>query len=199
MKRSEAAMLQRALTAVDVANAEDPQTIRVRGEERPKELAHAELVSEWIERLVPAASDALRIAARAHHVRRWEIPRNSEPKGRAGYYRWRKKLQAHHASVTREILEAEGFDEETIARVEALVRKRGLGSDPDVQALEDALCLVFLETQLEAFSEQLADEPHTLDVIRKTARKMSDAARAYAGTLPLSPTARALLERALGD
>jgi hypothetical protein len=46
------------------------------------------------------------------------------------------------------ILVAVGYEETTIARVQDLVRKRGLGTDADVQVLEDALCLVFVETQL---------------------------------------------------
>ena len=62
--------LRRALEAIDAANAGDPNRIRVRGVERPKEQAHAELVTGWIERLAPKASEALRLAGRAHHVRR---------------------------------------------------------------------------------------------------------------------------------
>ena len=42
-----------------------------------------------------------------------------------------------------------------IARVQDLVRKRGLGKDPEVQTLEDALCLVFIETQLRDLAARL--------------------------------------------
>ena len=83
--------------------AHPPHRIQVRGEERPKELAHAELMSEWVEKLRPDASEALRIAARAHHVRRWEIPRDSHPAGRRGYLEWRVALHDHHAEVTARI------------------------------------------------------------------------------------------------
>ena len=53
-----------------------------------------------------------------------------------------------------------GWDEATIARVEDLVHKRGLGkvSDADVQALEDALCLVFIETQYDELAAKLDDD-----------------------------------------
>jgi len=57
-----------AIAAIDAANAEDPNTIRVRGVERQKELCHAELVSAWVRRLRPQASEALLLAARAHQV-----------------------------------------------------------------------------------------------------------------------------------
>ena len=105
---AEAERLQAALRAIDAANADDPERIRIDGEERPKELAHAQLVSEWVERLQPEASDALRLAARAHHLRRWEIPRSSYPEGRKGYLRWRAKLQQHHAALVSDILERVG-------------------------------------------------------------------------------------------
>lgn len=187
--------LARALIAIDAANRGDPNTLVVRGESRPKELAHAELVSEWVKRLRPQASEALQLAARAHHVRRWEIPRGEYPMDRAGYHRWRKALHAHHAEVLRGILEREGYDEETIGRATALVRKQGLGRDDEVQALEDALCLVFVETQLAELAGRLAPEK-LVDVTRKTLRKMSPEAIRHAMQLPLDDASRALLERA---
>jgi hypothetical protein len=186
--------LRRALAAIDAANADDPNTLRVRGTLRPKELAHAELASEWVEKLAPGASEALRLAARAHHVRRWAIARSDYPEGRVGYHRWRKALQAVHAETIRAILEREGFDESTVARVEALVQKKGLGRDPEVQVLEDALCLVFVETQLADLAPRL--EPEKLeDVVRKTLRKMSPGAITQAAELPIAEEHRALLLR----
>ena len=193
---SEADRLGRALAAIDAANADDPNRILVRGAERPKELAHAELASEWVAKLCPAASEELRLAARAHHVQRWAIPRGDYPEGRAGYHRWRKALQAHHARTVAEILTREGFAPEQVTRVGDLVQKRGLGRDPEVQVLEDALCLVFLETQFAALAARL-DTDKLLDVTRKTLRKMSDDAIARAHALPLEADAAALLARAL--
>lgn len=187
------ARLARALAAIDAANAEDPQRIHVRGEERPKEQAHAELMSAWVGKLRPDASQALRLAARAHHVRRWEIPRSSYPEGRRGYLEWRVALHEHHSGITAAILEREGYDAETIDRVRSILHKRGLGRDPEVQVFEDALCLVFLETQLADFSERHSEKLE--GVARKTLRKMSDAGISKALELPLGDGARALLSR----
>ena len=187
--------LARALAAIDTANADDPHTLLVRGATRPKELAHAELVTEWVRELVAEPSEALLLAARAHHVRRWEIPRSSEPEGRAGYHRWRVALQDHHAAVAARILGDVGYGADTIARVRQLIRKRGLGSDPEVQALEDALCLVFVETQFSELAARLDEEKLVL-VTRKTLAKMSRAAIERAVALPLADRDRALLERA---
>jgi hypothetical protein len=192
---ADAERLRRALAAIDAANADDPHRIEVRGDVRPKELAHAELVSEWVERLRPDASEALRLAARGHHVRRWEIPRDRYPEGRSGYLRWRKALGAHHAKVVGEILAGEGYAESTVERVQAIVRKWNIDRDDEVQALEDALCLVFLETQFHDMAKRI-DPDKLLDVTRKTLRKMSPRAIEFAAQLPLDPEDRACIKRA---
>lgn len=188
--------LARGLQAIDAANADDPHRLLVGGVERPKEQVHAEMVSAWIERLVPDAGEALRLAARAHHLRRWTIPRSSYPSGRAGYLRWRRALHEQHARETGAILESVGYDEATIERVGDIVRKRGLGRDAEVQALEDALCLVFIETQLTELAQRVEDDK-MIDIIRKTRAKMSDRAVELALALPLGSGARDLVERAL--
>ena len=187
--------LERAFSAIDAANADDPNTIVVRGETRAKEQAHAEMACQWVARLVALPSDALLVAARAHHVRRWVVPRSEHPSGRKGYLIWRKGLQKLHAETVGEILAEQGWADEEIARVRDLVRKKRLGRDPEVQVLEDALCLVFLETQLEGVADQLEDD-HTVDVLRKTLKKMSPEAISIATQLPLDPRGRALLARA---
>ncbi len=185
----------RAHAAIDAVNAEDPHTLFVRGERRPKEQAHAEMATAWIPRLVAEPSDALLVAARAHHIKRWTIPRADHPAGRKGYLVWRKALQKVHADTVGEILAQQAWPEDEIVRVRDLVMKRGLGRDAEAQAFEDALCLVFLETQLEGVAEQL-DEDHTVDVLRKSMKKMSAEAIDLAVGLPLDPHGRALLERA---
>jgi hypothetical protein len=187
----------RAIAAIDAANAGDPKRIVVGGETLPKELAHARLVTEWVRRMDPEAGEALLLAARAHHLRRWTIPRASFPEGRAGYLRWRRTLQEQHANEVAEILETVGYDAAAIARVQDLVRKRGLGSDPDVQVLEDALCLVFIETQFHDIAGRL--EPDKLaDVVQKTVRKMSPRAVTLALELEIDAADRALLAKILG-
>lgn len=192
------ARLERALAAIDAANRDDPHTIEVRGAQRPKELAHAELVSEWIARLAPDASEALQLAGRAHHLRRWAIPRSDHPEGRSGYHRWRRALQDLHADEAAKILAEVGYEPALVERVRELIHKRALGRDPEVQVLEDALCLVFVETQYRELAERL-DEEKLLDVTAKTLRKMSPRAIELALTLPLDPRDGALIQRAAGQ
>lgn len=185
-----------AIAAIDAANATDPETVTVDGADRPKEVAHAELMTRWLLRLDPEASEAQLLAARAHHLRRWEVPRSSYPDGRSGYLRWRTDLRKRHAREVASILSGLGYDEATVERVTAIINKRGLGVDPQVQAHEDALCLVFLGNQLAATVDRLGDVK-MVEVLRKTAAKMSPEALALVGELPIRPRDLALIERAL--
>jgi hypothetical protein len=176
---------EQAIAAIDDRNGNDPFTIAVDGHERPKELAHAALMTEWVRRLQPDASPAQLLAARAHHVQRWVLDRSDYPQGRAGYWRWRKDLAAHHVAVVTEVLQEVGYDDETITRVAAIISKQGLGHDPEVQVHEDALCLVFLQTQLAPVTARLGREK-TIDVVAKTVPKMSAAGIAAVAELGLA-------------
>jgi hypothetical protein len=182
----------RAVAAIDHANADDPNEVTVRGEPRPKELAHAELATEWVRRLGSDPSEAVLLAVRAHHIRRWTIPRSSYPTGRAGYLRWRRALHRFHADQVAEILQSVGYDDATIERVQRIVAKRDLGKDRDVQLLEDALCLVFVETQLHDLGLRL-ERPKMVDVVRKTLAKMSAEAITLALAIDLADDDRALI------
>ena len=188
--------LAAALAAIDAANADDPNVITVDGVERPKELAHAELMTRWVRTLDPDCSDEQILAARAHHLRRWTIPRANYPDGRSGYLRWRTALKRQHGDEVGAILRGAGYDDESVARVQAIVTKRGLGQNHAVQVHEDALCLVFLETQLDDLASRMGDDK-TVDILQKTAKKMSPAGLEAARALRFSPPASALLERAL--
>jgi len=185
----------RAIAAIDDANAADPHTIEMAGVTRPKELAHAERVTEWIKVLQPDPSEPLLLAARAHHLQRWRSPRSSYPDGRAGYLRWRRDLAQREAEDVGVILAGVGYEQETIERVQAIIRKRNLAHDAEVQALEDALCLVFLETQLDDVAGRLGTD-HMVEVIRKTMGKMSRRGLQLAATIPLSASGQALLAAA---
>ncbi|WP_419917720.1 DUF4202 domain-containing protein [Candidatus Poriferisocius sp.] len=189
--------LRDVLAAIDAANADDPHTIVVEGVARPKEQAHAELMTGWVQRLDPGADEAQMVAARAHHLRRWVVPRSDFPEGRAGYLRWRAAQSRRQAADVVRIATAAGYDDDFAAEVSAIVAKQGLGTDPRVQTHEDALCLVFLQTQFEALAAKLGDD-HMTGVLAKTLAKMSPPARAIARDLPLSPQAKALLDAAGG-
>ncbi len=192
------ARFQDAIARIDAANADDPETLRIDGADLPKELTHARMLTGWVRRLRPDADDVLLLAARAHHVRRWTIPRGEYPAGRRGYLRWRTALHQLHADEVERLLADAGYDEPVIGRVQQLVRKVNLRRDPDVQTLEDGLCLVFLDTQLGDLRRK-HPESKLIDVLQKTWKKMSPRARELALELELDADDRVLIERALAD
>ena len=169
--------------AIDVANSHDPRDHN--GE--PLALAQGRMAEEWVLRLAPRASDALRLAARAHHLRRWELPRSDYPPGRAGYLRWRRAQQQRHARDLATIAGDAGVDDSVAVRTAEIVSKQGLGSDPEVQTFEDAVSLTFLETELGPVAARLADNSKAVPIVAKTLTKMSDAGREQAQALAASP------------
>jgi hypothetical protein len=184
---------QDAIGAIDALNAEDPVRLVVDGVERPKELVHAEAMTGWVLRLAPDADEAQLLAARAHHLRRWAVPRSSYPEGRAGYLRWRADQKRRHAEEVGEVLSGVGYDEAVVERVGAIIRKE---RDPAVQVHEDALCLVFLSLQAEDAVATMGEDK-ALEVLVKTLRKMSDRGRAEVEALVLPPSVRTLVDRAV--
>jgi hypothetical protein len=178
-----------AIRLIDQANAEDPHG---------RELLYSQRMSAWLERVEPAASEALRLAARAQHVRRWTIPRSDYPMDRIGYLTWRTTLYKFHAEQAAAILREVGYDEGAVARVGSLVRKERIKSDPEAQTLEDVICLVFLENYFAEFAAS-HDEEKVVGILRKTWRKMSERGRGVALTLEIPPAARRLVERALSE
>ncbi len=188
---------EEAFERFDLANDEDPSQLVVDGVPQPKALVYAVRMTDRLERFAPQASELIRLAARCQHIRRWTIPRANYASGRTGYRLWRKTLGRFHADVAAEILRAVGYDEATVSRVGALLRKDHLKSDPAVQTLEDVACLVFLEHYLAEFASD-RDEATVVDVLRKTWRKMSEPGRAAALTIDLPTELKALVTQAVG-
>jgi Domain of unknown function (DUF4202) len=187
--------LARVLAAIDAANAADPH---LAPDGQPQALLYGRRMSETLARFAPQASEPLRIAARGQHIERWTIPRASFAEGRIAYLTWRKELQKHHSARCGAIMAAEGYGEDDVARVGALLRKERLKQDPDVQALEDVICLVFLAHEAEAFIAR-HDDAKVRDILAKTARKMSPAGLAAAAALSLPPRLARLLGEALAS
>lgn len=189
--------LEATFTAFDAANAEDPNL----DEGQPKELLYAQRMSAMLARFAPNASEVVRLAVRAQHIQRWKTPRSSYPMDRQGYLQWRTGLYTFHAETAGRIMRETGYDEATIARVQAAVGKKALKVNPDTQLLEDVTDLVFLEHYLTGFAAQHPDydEAKWMEIIRKTWQKMSQAAREFvlAGKVSLPETLTPLILKAV--
>ncbi|MFI2817459.1 MULTISPECIES: DUF4202 domain-containing protein [Halomonadaceae] len=189
----------KTLAALDALHAQDPQTTTLSdGTAQPQELAYAQRMSRWLERLQETPSDLLGIAVRAQHLQRWKLPRSDYPEGRIGYLTWRRDQSARAGDTTAAIMEEAGYSQEEAKRVASMIRKQGLGRDSDVQALEDCACLVFLENYFADFSRKV-EHDHMVRIVQKTWGKMSPQAHALALTLPMNDTCSALVKEALGS
>ncbi len=178
-----AALLDRAIALFDAANAEDPrQDKNAEGQAVPFELLYAQRMSDMLGRYAPEADDAIKLAVRAQHIQRWKTPRESYPMTRDGYLQWRTGLYKFHAETAGRLMQEAGYDAATIERVRQAVGKRGLKVNPDTQLVEDVIDLVFIEHYMLDFAGKHPEysEEKWLDIIRKTWKKMSERAHAYA-------------------
>ena len=185
--------LQRVLARIDQLNSQDPNTELVSGIAQPRELVYAQRLTDWVLRLDPDASETLRIAARGQHVQRWTIPRERYERNRRDYLRWREVLKAFHAQTVTGLMEEIGYPAAMAEQVRRVILKKDL-ADPDTQTIEDALCLVFLETQFADLRRKTPEEKMR-EVLRKTWKKMSERARKEALRLSLAPDDLAFLLR----
>lgn len=195
---SDPVRFERTLAAFDAANTQDPRADQdEQGSPVPYELLYARRMSTALAGFCPDASEVLQLAARCQHIERWRIPRDSYPMDRSGYLNWRSDLKLMHAERAAGIMRAEGYGEEAIARVGSLLRKERLKRDPESQALEDVICLVFLRHYLAEFT-QAHEEEKVIDILAKTWRKMSESGHAAALALPFDEQQAQLIQRALG-
>lgn len=185
---------QQAIARFDAENSRDPNAENG----RPRELLYAERLTDWVLKLSPNATEALRLAARCQHICRWESPRENYPMTKPGYLKWRADLKKFHAEKSGAILREVGFDNTTIQRVQELNLKKNFPADPEVRVLEDALCLVFLQFQFAALAAK-SDDDKMINALKKSWEKMTEAARAEALKLSYGEREKSLIARALAS
>lgn len=189
-------LFTQAMEAFDSANSKDPNFIEVNGFEKPYELIYANWLYEWVMKLNPNAIEELQLAAKCQHIKRWEIPRSKYPEGLKGYTKWKKELAEYHADEASKILKQVGYEEAVVERVRSINLKKNLKADSNVQTMEDALCLVTLQYQIEGFSLKHDDEK-MIGIIQKTWAKMSDRAKEEALKLSYSERVLSLIKKAI--
>lgn len=174
-----------ALTIFDQINSQDSNILVFQNEKYPKEILYANWLTHWIEKLNPIVSDSLRLASRCQHLKRWAIPREQYAIGLKGYMQWKKELLNFHAEESEKVLISLGIERTLIERVKVINLKKDIKNNPEVQTMEDALCLVTLEFQLEDFSLKHDDEK-IITIIKKSWVKMSEPAKILAKSIPYS-------------
>ncbi|KAH0537514.1 hypothetical protein FGG08_005689 [Glutinoglossum americanum] len=190
---------EKALAQIDEVHSQDPKKITPAGSRGPipYELHYAQKMTAYLQKRHATASEPLRLAIRAQHLRRWEVPRSSYPMTKAGYLQWRASLKKRQAAQAREICLASGYAEVEAERVASLIRKEDLKNDEETQVLEDVACLVFLDDQFEEFERDLGDEEKVVGILKKTWGKMSEGGHKLALEISMSERTKALVEKSL--
>ncbi|MBL8575181.1 MAG: DUF4202 domain-containing protein [Hyphomicrobiaceae bacterium] len=176
--------LSAVYAAIDAANADDPRKVAIDGSEIAHAVIYGQRMTAALAALAPDASEVLRIACRAQHLRRFDLPRSSYPMDKPGYHAWRNAQKIAHAEKAGALMAAIGYGDEDIARVGSLIRKERLKRDAEAQTLEDVACLVFLEHEFVDFAAP-HDDAKVIDIVAKTWVKMSP--RGHAAALALAP------------
>ncbi|MEJ7679499.1 MAG: DUF4202 domain-containing protein [Segetibacter sp.] len=189
--------LEKAFELFDAYNKEDPHTISWKEVNFPSEYFYALQLYSWVKKLEPNASEILLLASRSQHIGRWKSPREDYPAGKGGYYKWRINLAKFHAETAGSLMLKAGYDEHDIKAVQSIILKEHLRTNPEVQIMEDALCLVFLQFQYEDFITK-HEKQKILTILKRTWIKMSQRGKDAALTLSFSQKAKELLEKALG-
>jgi hypothetical protein len=188
--------LERALTAIDAAHALDPNKVTINDTELPYELHYAQKCTSYLEKRAPDASEPLRLAIRAQHFRRWEVPRSSYPMTRPGYHAWRTYLKKRQAELVEQICLDSGYSKEDSETVGSLIRKEDLKANEETMVLEDVACLVFLDDQFEAFEKE-HDEDKIVRILQKTWGKMTERGHELALQIPMGERPLELVKKAL--
>lgn len=172
------AKLNAVLQAIDAANRADPiHEPDDAGTDQPEAYLYGLRMTSELDRLFgDQTGDVLQIAARGQHIERWLLKRADYPKGRAGYLQWRRDQGKAHGARLAGLMHDAGYGAEDCARVGVLLRKEGIKRDDEVQQLEDVICFTFLKWYFAPFAAKHPDEK-VLDIVAKTARKMSPSAR----------------------
>lgn len=190
--------LETAFQLFDNYNKQDPRLFAWDNVSYPQEYFFAIKLYEWVLKLDPEADEELLLASRSQHIGRWEIPREDYPEGRDGYLKWRKDLGLRHAAIAAGLMQQAGYAAGQIDRVKQIILKQRIKVDTDVQTMENALCLVFLEIQYEDFRQKYKQEPEKMiNILRKSLLKMDAHGHSFALTLPYTDGGLELIQKAV--
>ncbi|WP_020526942.1 DUF4202 domain-containing protein [Flexithrix dorotheae] len=191
------ARFEKTIKLFDEANSLDPNKEVVEGTAYPKELLYAKRMTQMLLAYEKAPSEALQLAARCQHIKRWTIPRSDYPMDRKGYLKWRTTLKIFHGEEAAKIMTQTGYDEETIKKVKLLLSKNKLKTDPESKKLEDVICLVFLQYYFPDFAKKNTDEK-LVEIVQKTWGKMTEKGHDLALQMEYPERELNVIKKALG-
>jgi hypothetical protein len=114
------------------------------------------------------------------------------------YLKWRKDLAAHHAAISASLMQKAGYEEAKIARVQEIILKKRIKQNAEVQIMENALCLLFLEYQYEDLRKKYLHDPEKMvNILYKLLLKMDAHGHAVAMLLNFTSEGLILVKKAI--
>lgn len=112
----------------------------------------------WLLRLLPDASEALRLSALTHDMER-AFPGPDSPKGRGGVnHEYNRAHSERSATIVGAFLREQGADELLVKQIADLVRAHEYGGWPEANFLQAADSLSFLEVNISIFLKLIPED-----------------------------------------
>lgn len=181
-----------AANAIENVHQSDASTTYENEMEWAAELIYSERMLQILDKLEPNPSFELKLAAQCQHLERWIVNRGSYPMDRKGYHQWRKAVMDYQLGKTSEILTSVGISQEDITMVLDIISRKGVKHPYESQLIIDVSCVVFIKWYLDAFAEK-HEQDKVVDILAKTAKRMSPKALEMVSTLTLSEGSTRLL------
>lgn len=184
---------RKASAKIEAIHNEDINTEIFEGQEQKSELLYSGRMLSVLDLVAPDSCYELKLAAQCQHMSRWSIPRATFPMDKKGYYQWRAAVMEHQLGVTVNALQAAGIDDESISVVVDALKNKADKSNVNASIIEDTACLVFIKWYLKPFASQF-EADKAADILRKTARKMSNRGLGLISRMELSPSVLEILK-----
>jgi hypothetical protein len=123
---------------------------------------------EWLDRIAPGSSEAVRLATLTHDMER-AFPGPDQPVAGPGQWSDPVYIAAHSARSARivgEWLSGQGADESLVAQVTKLVKSHEVGGWAEANLIQAADSLSFLETNIDLFLGFARSGKRSLDEVR---------------------------------
>ena len=164
-------------------------------EHYPYNRDHLLCALDWLDRVAPGSSEAVRLATLAHDMER-AFPGPDQPVATSLVDpTYEAAHAARSARIVGEWLRQEQADPALVADVERLVRAHEDGGWPDADLVQAADSLSFFETNVDRFLEFARTGRFPVDNVRRKFERMRDRIRLHAFGEVAAPLAARALER----
>jgi hypothetical protein len=131
----------------------------------PYNSGHLVRTLEWVDRLAPGSSEAVRLAALTHDMER-AFPGPDQPITRLNDVEYYRAHSDRSARIVSEWLRQNGASPGLADEVSALIRLHEFGGNPNATLVQAADSLSFLETNIDLFLDFARSKKYAVDEIR---------------------------------